>query len=106
MKFNNENQSELKTFTLYRRFDAANVSGEGRVLDGVVFHNGWVAVCWRTDVDASRNGHTSISFYPTWETFSYLHIDAHPENESVIVFGEPSELAGLLEKRLSDEKNP
>ena len=32
---------EIKTFTLYRSNSLGSPSGTGRVLDGIVFHNGW-----------------------------------------------------------------
>ena len=60
---------EPRLFTVVRRQDTGRVSGTGRIMDGVVFHNGWVAVCWRTDVDGAAHGHASMSFYPSFESF-------------------------------------
>ena len=87
---------ELRTFTVYRSVDAGGVSGTGRIMDGVIFHNGWVVVCWRTDIEGAKHGHTSIGTYPSWETFRYLHIDSHPDNRSVITFGDNPKLAKKL----------
>lgn len=76
-----------RMFTLVRRHDATGVSGAGRVLDGIIFHTGQVVVCWRSDLDESRQGYSSIAIYPSWEAFKHVHIDPHPENESTIIFG-------------------
>lgn len=64
---------EPKLFTMVRNSDETGVSGTGRVLDGVVFHDGTVAVHWRTDK-------WSVTFYPDFETFEFLHIKSHPTN--------------------------
>jgi hypothetical protein len=87
---------ELKTFTLYRTADASGVSGTGRILDGVIFHNGWVVACWRTDIEGTKHGHSSMGTYPSWESFKYIHIDSHPENRSIVIFGNDSKLASKL----------
>ncbi len=36
----------MKTFYLDRKVDPTGVSGTGRVAEGVVFANGWVALAW------------------------------------------------------------
>lgn len=36
----------VKTFFLNRKVDLTGVSGTGRVAEGVVFSNGWVALSW------------------------------------------------------------
>lgn len=77
---------EPQMFSVYRKRDSSGVSGNGRVMDGVIFHNGWVSVCWRTDVDAAAHGYSSIAVYQSFEAFRFIHIDSHPENESKIVF--------------------
>lgn len=78
--------TEPRLFTVVRQHDLGRVSGAGRIMDGVVFHNGWVAVCWRTDVDGAAHGHASMSFYPSFEDFKFIHVDSHPENCTEIVF--------------------
>lgn len=77
---------EPKMFTLYREFDSSGVSSTGRVLDGIVFHNGLVAVCWRTDVDAAAHGDTSIGVYMSFDAFFRVHVLSHPKNNSRIVW--------------------
>ena len=71
-----------KLFTVIRKNDESHVSGTGRVLDGVVFHNGKVVICWRTE---ERHGHTSLGIYASFEAFKFIHIDSHPTNETEIV---------------------
>lgn len=82
----NPNQSEPRLFTLIRNFDESNISGTGRVLDGVVFHNGQIVVCWRTDVNEKTSGFSSLGIYPSWEAFKHVHIDPHPSNQTEIRF--------------------
>jgi hypothetical protein len=78
-----------RLFTVIRRFDALGVSGTGRIMDGIIFHTGQVVVCWRTDIDQSRPGYSSICIYPSWEAFKHIHIDPHPENQTEVLFGPP-----------------
>jgi hypothetical protein len=74
-----EPQLEPSLFTIIREADATGISGTGRVLDGVIFHTGQVVVCWRSQ-------HGSITIFENWEAFSNVHLRAHPENRSKIVF--------------------
>lgn len=66
-------------FSMYRFSDASGVSGTGRVLDGVIWHNGKVTVCWRTT-------HSSIAVYDSWEAFSAIHVDSHPTNQTMFLW--------------------
>jgi hypothetical protein len=85
--------NEPKLFTLIRRVDPGGVSGTGRVLDGVVFHTGQVVVCWRSDIkDQEKSGFSSISVYPSWDAFLYVHVQPHPKDAAEIVFGADSRL--------------
>jgi len=70
-------------FTLIRHQDETGVSGTGRVLDGVIFHTGQVAICWRTDLKAEL-GFSSITLYPSWEAFEHVHIKSHDEDQTEI----------------------
>lgn len=87
---------EPRVFTLVRRNDESGVSGPGRVLDGIVFHNGQVVVCWRGDVN-DEDGFSSLGVYPSWEAFKGVHIDPHPTNRAQVVFGQ-CELADHLQE--------
>ena len=73
---------EPRLFSLWRRADETGISGTGRVLDGVVFHNGKVVVCWRSDLNG---GHSSVVVYDTWEGFLAVHVLPHPLEQSRIV---------------------
>ena len=70
-----------KCFTVYRESDATGISGTGRVLDGVIFHTGQVAVCWHSE-------NQSITIFTNWTAFENVHLKAHPENRSKIRFFE------------------
>ena len=75
-----------RLFTLVRRADQAGISGTGRVLDGVVFHNGKVVICWRSDLRAESPGFSSVTVYDSWEAFLAIHVDPHPPEQSIIRF--------------------
>ncbi|MEA2639433.1 MAG: hypothetical protein QOF51_827, partial [Chloroflexota bacterium] len=60
---------EPQLFTLIRHRDETGVSGTGRVLDGVVFHTGQVVICWRSDLNPTRPGASSLAIYPSWDAF-------------------------------------
>lgn len=103
---------EPRVFTLVRKNDESGVSGPGRVLDGIIFHDGRVVVCWRGDVN-SEDGCSSLGVYSSWEDFKSVHIDPHPTNRAQVVFGE-CELADNLQEcgmdhpaaeRRAEEKN-
>lgn len=79
-----EGAHEPLLFTLHREKDESGVSGTGRVLDGILFHNGWVVICWRTDIGGSAHGYSSIGVYPNWQAFAFIHIDSHPSNATEI----------------------
>ena len=78
--------NEPRLFTVVRNFDQSGISGTGRVLDGVVFHNGQVVICWRSDVDENKLGFSSLGIYPSWEAFLHVHVEPHPANQTEIRF--------------------
>lgn len=75
--------NEPKLFSLVRNQDESGISGTGRVLDGVLFHNGQVVICWRSDLN-SNGGVSSLGVYPSWEAFEKIHIKSHPENDTEV----------------------
>jgi hypothetical protein len=75
--------AEPRLFTLTRNDDETGISGVGRVLDGVVFHNGKVVACWRSDL---RGGFSSLAVYDSWEAFRAIHIDPHPPSQTTVIF--------------------
>lgn len=85
-----------RVFTIIRKSDESGVSGTGRVLDGTIFHNGQVVVCWRGDVhsdeDGAASGVSSLGVYPDWDAFKQLHIDSHPSNRTEVIFGDDCHL--------------
>lgn len=81
---------EMRCFTLVRQSDESGVSGTGRVLDGVVFHNGKTVICWRTDIGDSH-GYSSITLFDSFEAFEFIHIGSHPTNGSVIEWMDDAE---------------
>jgi hypothetical protein len=56
----------MEKFVLYREEDESGVSGVGIVAEGVVFHNGTVAMSWLTDP-------TSVAFYQSVADVIKIH---------------------------------
>lgn len=87
--------NEPRLFTLLRHADQTGISGTGRVLDGVVFHNGKVVVCWRSDLREDLPGHTSLTVYDSWEGFVAIHVAPHPPEQSEIRYSPQSGFARI-----------
>lgn len=68
-----------RRFHLQRDVDETGVSGTGRVAEGVIFRNGYVALTWLTQV-------TSVVFYPSFEAVEQIH--GHGGKTRVIVSDE------------------
>ena len=77
---------EPKRFSIIRNSDESGVSGTGRIIDGIVFHNGNTVICWRTDIEGSQHGYSSLGIYESFEAFKFIHIDSHPDNNTEIVW--------------------
>ena len=69
----------LSTFIVSRGQDASGVSGTGTVIEGVIFHDGSVAIHWLTP-------YQSVTFFADFHTFLHIHIFSHPANEVQITF--------------------
>jgi len=68
----------MEIFKIIREGDESGVSGLGHVLDGVIFDDGTCVVRWRTKLP-------STAIYPSFKDFKAIHIDAHPENKTIIM---------------------
>ena len=67
----------MKIFKMYRKYDISGVSGTGYILDGIIFDDGITIVKWRSN-------HSSISIFKSFEDFKAIHIEPHPENNTII----------------------
>ena len=67
----------MKYFKVERKQDESGVSGTGHVIDGVIFPCGKTVICWNTEM-------SSIAIYESYEDFVAIHIDSHPQNETVV----------------------
>jgi hypothetical protein len=56
----------MRRFHLIRDVDETGVSGTGKVAEGVMFSNDWVALTWLTV-------HTSVVFYPSIRDVEFIH---------------------------------
>lgn len=75
-----------KTFHVIRQADESGVSGTGKVIDGIVWANGWTQIFWRTDLDIVKRGNSSITFFESFDAFEKIHISSHPTNKTIIVW--------------------
>lgn len=73
-----------KTFLMNRKKDETGVSGTGVILEGVLFHNGKVVVCWKTE--HRPHGAASIGVYDSFDDFNEVHIVTHPGNETEVLW--------------------
>ena len=80
------NAREARKFKMVRTNDETGVSGQGNVLDGIIWHSGLVTICWRTIVDGCKWGWSSITTFPNYLTFYTVHVKSHPTNGTVIIF--------------------
>ena len=94
---NNSINVNPRSFYIVRKNDETGTSGVGRVLDGVLWHNGWVSIVWRTDLDPLKRGMSSLTFFDTFDAFKKIHIDAHPSNDTEIVWTD-EEIESLKDK--------
>lgn len=62
-------------------------------MDGIIFHNGQVVVCWRSDLNEMKSEASSLGIYPSWEAFQRIHIDPHPENQTEVIFKDTNVLS-------------
>ncbi len=70
---------DLQPFMMIRGKDETGVSGTGIVAEGCVFRNGKCAVCWTSATPC-------IQVWDSFEAFKAVHIDAHPSNETQLVW--------------------
>ena len=80
------NSLNAKLFYMVREADESGVSGTGRVLDGILWANGWLNIMWRTDLDPMKRGLSSITFFDSFQAFESIHITSHPTNNTKIVW--------------------
>ena len=92
-----------KTFHIIRQADESGVSGTGKVIDGIVWANGWTQIFWRTDLDPIKRGNSSITFFESFDAFERIHITSHPTNNTIIVWDDDN--IKELEEELEDLKD-
>lgn len=79
----NKPSKSPRTFSMVRGADESGVSGTGKVLEGVQFSDGTVAVRWLTVNQAS-----STAIYDSFDSFESIHIKSHPTNKTRIIWHE------------------
>jgi len=71
----------IRTFTVCRQKDETGISGEGVVMEGVMFATGHTVIHWLTP--APRG---SIAFFDAFDDFIKIHVTSHPTNNTIITF--------------------
>jgi len=97
------NQINARMFYIVRHGDESGVSGTGRVLDGILWANGWVNIMWRTDLDPMKKGMSSVTFFDSFRSFEDIHINSHPDNKTEIVWVDDE--VNALKAELTDLKD-
>lgn len=69
------------SFRMIRRNDETGISGNGCVLEGVLFSTGKVVVNWLSDKG-------SVVVWDSLEDFLDIHINSHPANRSLLVWSD------------------
>lgn len=70
-----------RLFRAIRINDESGVSGTGHVLDGVVWPNKKVTVCW-----CAKGAPSSIVVYDSYKIFKNIHVRPHPTNKTKIIW--------------------
>ena len=75
-----------KTFSMIRQNDESGTSGTGKVLDGIIFPCGKIAICWDTKNNLdSKVSVNSVSVFDNWDAFYAVHIGQHPTNNTKFI---------------------
>jgi len=71
----------IRTFTVHRKIDETGVSGEGVIIEGVLYATGQVVLHWLNPVPRG-----SIAIFESMNDFLSVHIGPHPANATTITF--------------------
>jgi len=71
----------IRSFTVCRQHDESGISGEGVVVEGVMFATGHTVIHWLTP--APRG---SIAFFDAFDDFIKIHVTSHPTNNTILTF--------------------
>jgi hypothetical protein len=71
----------IRAFTVCRQRDETGISGEGVVIEGVMFATGHTVIHWLTPPPRG-----SIAFFDAFDDFIKIHVASHPGNGTIITF--------------------
>lgn len=71
----------IRTFTVHRKIDESGVSGEGVIIEGVLYATGQVVLHWLNPMPRG-----SIAIFESMNDFLSVHIGPHPANATTITF--------------------
>lgn len=69
----------VQVFKMLRQADSSGVSGIGLVGWGTIMPNGWCFFTWNSAT-------AGFEWFPTFEAFKFVHVDAHPTNGTILTF--------------------
>lgn len=75
----------MKSFEVYRGHDESGISGTGKVMEGVIFSDGRVALQWMSTP-------RSFVMWDRFEDMWTINIASHPSNATVVHFSDNREL--------------
>ncbi|KKM94418.1 hypothetical protein LCGC14_1198390 [marine sediment metagenome] len=69
----------MRVFKVIRNKEDGTKYEKGHLIDGIEFDDGTVVIKWRSN-------RSSVAIYQNYNDFYELHIGAHPEYNSKVVF--------------------
>lgn len=93
----------VRTFEVVRENDETGVSGEGVVVEGVIFSDGTCVTRWVSQISPGR----STSIWDSYGAFAAIHVAPHPDNNTKIRFSDGEAYDGVLKvKKARKKKEP
>ncbi len=89
----------IRTFTVHRKIDETGVSGEGVIIEGVLYATGQVVLHWLNPVPRG-----SIAIFESMNDFLSVHIGPHPANATTITFEDGEQMFYGQHKKEEDSE--
>lgn len=93
----------MRTFEVIRVNDETGISGEGKVIEGIVFSDGVCVTRWIAQVSPGR----STNIWDSYAAFAAVHIAPHPDNQTKVNFSDGEVYDGTVKvKKARKKKEP
>ena len=73
----------IRTFTVCRPLDTTGVSGEGVIIEGIIWATGQCVIHWL--YPPPRGG---FAIFDSLEDFLKVHVRPHPKNETILTYSD------------------